>query len=131
MLTMKRALGLWLPVAACMVLLLMVSGSASLGQATLGWDKLDHVAAYLVLGLLCLRAAHGGFRPLEPRSTLFALLLALGHGVLVELYQANIPERHGSVLDGVADLVGVCAAVIVLALWVGRRTGARPNWKET
>jgi VanZ family protein len=102
-LIVKRALGLWLPVAACMALLLVLSGNASLGQASLGWDKLNHVAAYLVLGLLC----------------------------LVEVYQANIPDRHGSVLDGVADLVGACAAVVVLALWVGRRTGARPNWKET
>ena len=128
---MKKTLGLWLPVAACMVLLLVLSGDASLGRTSLGWDKLNHAAAYLFLGLLCLRAAHGGIRRLQPRPTALALLLALGHGVLVEGYQASIPERHGSVLDGVADLVGVCAAVLVLALWVRRRTGDRRDWKET
>ena len=65
------------------------------------WDKLNHVAAFLVLAALADLGWPG--RAAMP----WRLGLLLGYGVAIELVQALLPYRQGSVLDFAADAVGV------------------------
>ena len=74
----------------------------------LGWDKLNHAAAFLVLAAL----ADLGW-PVRAQLP-WRLGLLLGYGVLIELVQAVLAYRQGSALDLAADAVGV-------ALWLGGR----------
>jgi VanZ family protein len=73
----------------------------------LGWDKLNHAAAFLVLAALADLGWPG-------RATLpWRLGLLLGYGVLIELVQAVLAYRQGSALDFVADALGVAAYLAV------------------
>ena len=88
------------------------------------WDKTFHVVAYGLFGVLCLRATHGGFRPLRVGPTVLAMLLTLGYGALDELSQASTPGRDGSLPDWSADAVGALLALVSLAVIQGRRAKA-------
>jgi VanZ family protein len=72
----------------------------------LGWDKLNHVAAFLVLAAL----AQLGWPGRGARWWWLGLLL--GYGLVIELVQGLLDYRQGSVLDFAADALGV-------ALWHG------------
>jgi VanZ family protein len=71
----------------------------------LGWDKLDHIAAFFVLAAL----ADLGWPGRERLPWRIALLL--GYGCLIELVQALLAYRQGSLLDLSADALGI-------ALWL-------------
>lgn len=94
-----------------MTAIYLVSGSSDAPGPGAGWDKLAHAAVYCVLGLLCLRACHGGLGPLRTGPTLLALLLALGYGAFDELHQSRVPGRDASIADWVADAAGVMLAL--------------------
>ena len=81
--------------------------------------KLLHAVAYLVLGTLSLRAAHGGLGELRVWPTLLGLLLTLVYGVVDEWHQAWVPARHSSGLDFLADAVGAGLSVPVAGLLGG------------
>jgi VanZ family protein len=87
----------------------------------LGWDKLNHVAAFLVLAAL----AEAGW---QGRAALpWRLMLVLGYGLGIELVQALLAYRQASALDFAADALGV-------ALWHGLRFAApqgRPGSKTS
>jgi VanZ family protein len=115
----SRIIGLWGPVAAFMGLLFFLSAQSSLPGATNLSDKLLHAVAYLVLGTLSLRAAHGGLGELRVWPTLLGLLLTLVYGVVDEWHQAWVPGRHSSGLDFLADAVGAGLSVPVAGLLGG------------
>jgi len=80
-------------------------------QADLGWDKLNHAAAFAALAMSgCL-----GF-PRSPRTLLcLAALLVLGG--LIEILQLFVPGRSSEWADLLADSVGIaCGAAIALSL---------------
>jgi VanZ family protein len=110
-----------------MALLFHLSSRSDLTTVPTGWDKPIHAGAYAVLGLLALRACHGGLRRLAARPTLAALLLTAGYAVLDEARQGQIPGRHASPLDWAADLVGAVGAVGIVGLivWVQSRRPPR------
>jgi VanZ family protein len=129
-LILRRAISLWGPPAAFMVLLFLVSAQPSITGPEAGWDKLAHVVAYLVFGILCLRATHAGFGILRLRPTLLALGLAVSYGLVDEAHQSLVPGRDASVLDWVADVAGVGLAAALLGLTFPRRgpsAGAPPG----
>lgn len=115
--TLWRILSLWAPVGAFMGLLFLLSSRTDLGGIPGEWDKVAHTAAYTVLGLLALRACHGGIRAVALRPTLLALLLTSGYAALDEWHQGRVAGRHASVLDWVADVVGAIVAVTIFSLW--------------
>ena len=117
-----RVLSLWAPVAAFMGLLFFLSSRTDLGAVPTGWDKVAHTAAYGVLGLLALRACHGGFRALRPRPSLVAILVTVSYAALDELHQGRVVGRHASVLDWVADLAGSLLGVVFMGLLLALRT---------
>lgn len=67
----------------------------------LGWDKLNHVAAFLVLAAL----AEAGW---PGRAALpWRLALVLVYGLGIELVQGLLAYRQASALDFAADALGV------------------------
>lgn len=69
-------------------------------QAT-GWDKMDHLLAFLglgVLGVLALRWWRRGIWLVVPILT--------GLGGLIELGQSFVPSRHADPMDLLADVAG-------------------------
>ena len=78
-----------------------------------GWDKLDHISAFVAMTLL----ARAGW-PTVPRWRTFAGLL--GYGLLIELIQSlPVIGRTGSATDMVANALGIALGLAV-ALWLGR-----------
>lgn len=77
--------------------------------SVLGWDKLQHSAAYAVGGLLLARALGRG-----RRGVLLAVALGSLYGVSDELHQLFVRNRSSDPVDWMADTLGVLAGV---ALW--------------
>jgi VanZ family protein len=102
----------WLALAAVLVLSLWPSSEPP--PVSTGWDKSDHLVAYLVLGLLGI-GAYGS------RVRLWVALLA--YGGAIELLQALTVYRTASWNDWFADAVGLGLALVVGLLV--RRTRTR------
>lgn len=103
----------WLPVLGYVTVIVVLSAQPGLRApiSVFGADKLAHIAEYFVLGWLLARA-WGATLP-DHRFTLPALLsiltgVAIGAGD--ELFQRTIPGRDSSVLDLLADAIGVLFA---------------------
>ena len=119
---------LWLPVAAYMAFLFLLSGQSGLPGVGYSWDKLLHVVAYCGLGLVCLRAFNAGLRVIKRRPTLLAMLTTIGYGLLDELRQSRVPGRDASLGDWLADVVGAALSLALVGLSVfirSKGTGAR------
>lgn len=114
-----RLLHLWLPPALFMALLYLASSTDDLPGIARFPDKLMHLLAYTVLGLLFLRAFHGGIPAALRALPSTAAVLATGvYGGLDEFHQGFVAGRVRDHLDFAADLLGALLAVAVLALWV-------------
>lgn len=74
-----------------------------------GWDKLNHVLAFVVLGFLALVGSSRGWA--LPLSGLLA------YGVALELLQGLTPGRVASLADIVADLVGLLLGLLAYRCW--------------
>ena len=99
----------------------MIFYASSLHQAPLPpniSDKLGHLAAYAVLGVLVTRGTGGGL-PVRVtwRLAAFSLLVTALYGVSDELHQWFVPGRSADVLDIAADAAGGLLAVSACALW--------------
>jgi VanZ family protein len=80
----------------------------------LGWDKLNHVAAFAALAF----SAQLGY-PTSQRTKLAALVAIFAFGGLIEVLQHFVPSRSAQWGDLLADLVGIaCGAG--LAAWLVR-----------
>lgn len=68
---------------------------------TTSWDKLDHWFAFFTLALLADHAF--------PRASFWTrlALALLAYGIAIEIFQWFIPGREASVLDVLADSVGI------------------------
>ena len=82
-----------------------------------------------VLGILALRAFHGGLHRVTVLRTFGAVLLTVSYGVLDELHQSRVAGRVASALDWAADVTGAVVAVgfvgALVALRVRRKGTAR------
>src|SRR5258708_17959990 len=82
----------------------------------------EHLAAYAALGAL--------FRLGHPRHLAFASLMVCGSGVLLELLQNLLPDRHARVQDLVEKLLGGCIGLALgsLLIWfVSCSLGSSPR----
>jgi VanZ family protein len=116
-------MGFWLPVLLYVTVIFALSSQAYLPSPihfTYG-DKLAHVAEYLVLGLLLVRALRATLRVSRP---LFAAMIAIGFVVLVgasdEFFQSFIPGRQSDIFDLLADVLGGAIAQLVYVTFVRR-----------
>lgn len=86
--------------------------------------KAAHVTAYLVLGLLCIRAARFGRRGLSPRALALGAAVAALYAVLDEVHQSWHPSRSASAGDVLYDWLG--ASLAAGWCWArSRRTAGR------
>ncbi len=79
------------------------------------WDKYLHLACWMVLGLSLWLALPAGKRIFAPAAWLLA------YSVLIEILQHILPERQFSLLDIVANALGIgcaIAAVTVYEQWL-------------
>lgn len=78
-----------------------------------GSDKVVHVIAYAVLGVLVRSGLGPGLhRPLV--ATCATVLIVTAYGAVDEVHQSFVPGRSPSVADGIADAVGA-----ILGAWLG------------
>lgn len=101
----------WAPAFIWAAILLWL-GSRPLGTGgPAGIDKLGHVLAYGILGLLAARAwrAAGG-RPHAP----VVIALAIAVGLADELNQRRVPARTADPFDLLADAIGVVVGFVLL-----------------
>lgn len=120
-----RLAGLWGPVVAFMVAVLLFPASAGARLQEDVSDKLLHAAAFLVHGLFCLRATHGGLRRPARGATVAAILLAVAFAAFDEWRQTWTPDRDGSVGDWIADTCGVLSSLPCFAVLARRRERRR------
>jgi VanZ family protein len=118
-----------------MLLLFVLSGQSDLPGVEQVSDKSVHTAVYLIFGILCLRATHGGLSALRAGPALAAVALALAYAALDEWHQSWVPGRIPSVLDWVADAIGVGLACLAVGLWsrfsTARHDSDRPDSAST
>lgn len=81
-------------------------------------DKLAHMGAYAMLGVLVVRGLAGRLRVrLTVRLAVWTVVVTTLYGVSDELHQMFVPGRSADVFDVMADAAGAFAAVGVCALW--------------
>lgn len=84
-----------------------------------GWDKLQHAAAYAVLTILLARAILADGRRLAT-SLLLCVIFSASFGALIEILQGMMQRgRQADPLDALANLFGTCcgAVFVMLRYW--------------
>ena len=82
-----------------------------------GWDKLNHLLAFAVLGVLA-----QGVRGRPGRPAVAAVVSTFLYGVLIEAVQAWVPGRSSDWQDLLANAAGIAVGVgLASAVW-GRGT---------
>ncbi|MCZ6779456.1 MAG: VanZ family protein [Acidobacteriota bacterium] len=124
-----ESLGLWLPLAFYVGLIYFLSSQSTIAWARYYPDSLLHGIEFFLLAALVLRALNGGLLiPVPPRCYLWTFVLSSHYALLDEIHQALVPGRVASVLDLMADMVGIdlaLAAVFILQrALVSRRVSA-------
>ena len=114
---MKRAIALWAPLVLALAAVYWLSSLSQVPGARYANDKLLHVAGYAGLGVLALRAFHGGIARLRPGPTVGAAAVIVVWGILDELHQSFVPGRDATVTDVVADVIGFALAAVAIAAW--------------
>lgn len=114
----------WLSMATVLTLALM---PAPPKQIDLGWDKLNHLAAFGVMTMLGLGAKVWRFAPqsLHRHGAYAALATAislqmLAFGGLIEVLQSFTPTRFAEWGDLVADSLGIALGLVAMTLWRAR-----------
>jgi thioredoxin 1 len=87
-----------------------------------GIDKVSHLTAYGVLGLLLMRALRNSRRRAFTQAAAFTLAIGGVYGALDELHQSLIPGRTAAFLDFAADFAGLVLAVAAVWTWDQLRT---------
>ena len=121
----RSLLTLWSPFLAALAVVFWLSSLSVVPGAHYFWDKLLHMVGYAVLGVLALRAFHGGFEHLRSKQTLYAALAVILWGISDEFHQSFVPGRDASSWDVVADALGFGFAALVFATVWSR--SARPQ----
>ncbi len=106
-------------VALCTVSALAVLPTDTLPGIDM-WDKLNHALAFFMLALLMEKAWPNSALSLRP------LLMLLLYGFLIEASQSLLSYRDGSVLDMLANAVGLLSFYL-LRFAIGRRRRSVPR----
>jgi hypothetical protein len=108
----------WGPVVAWMAIIFYLSThrlSFGLGGTGLA-DKWEHMAAYAVLGALCLRGFHASGGYSVATAAWCAVLGATAYGLMNEIVQIFVEDRHASALDAAVNVIG---ALVGAAAYIG------------
>ena len=85
-------------------------------------DKLLHISAYALLGILFFRS----FQTLRIKTNsrlliLFSIVSASMYGISDEIHQYFVPFREAEILDVLADALGAACGVYLYQIWVSRK----------
>jgi|GEM_PF-476307 len=111
-----RWLSLWGPPILYMALIFCLSGIPDLPHPRgpfWSMDKLHHMAAYFGLTLLVFRASALWPIVTSPGAFVQSFVLASLYGITDECHQRFIPGRRCEMLDWIADVIGVLAALLI------------------
>jgi VanZ family protein len=111
----RSVLTLWGPFVAALAVVFWLSSMSDVPGTRYVWDKALHAVGYAGLGLLALRAFHGGFASPRVAPTLFAASTVILWGISDEFHQSFVPGRDASARDVIADAIGFAVAVGVMA----------------
>lgn len=115
---MTRRVLLWGPVIAYMVLIFLESSMSNAPLPSNVSDKSAHVVGYLLMGVLVVRAVHGGLPArVTARGALIAMLITIGYGAFDEFHQWFVPGRSADPLDLLADASGGVIGLIGCWAW--------------
>jgi VanZ family protein len=93
-------------------------------------DKLIHFGLYLLLASLSYRAFHRQMRfPALQKSPGISTIVVIGvFALLDELHQLFVPGRSCDPFDWMADVLGACVLVLIIAgvHWLSRRRTGPP-----
>ncbi len=122
----RRLVVLWLPVAAYMALIFLLSSIAETPRLAEGMDKNVHALLYAGLGALFVRARAGGWnQPVTPGLVIATAGFCAAYGVSDEFHQWFVPPRQVDAFDVLADTIGGGAAALGLYLWSRRSAKTR------
>ena len=129
---MTQRVLLWGPVIGYMVLIFVESSMSNAPLPSNVSDKWAHMAGYVLMSVLAVRAAHGGLPArVTVRGALIALLITVGYGALDEFHQWFVPGRTADPFDlladatgGVIGLIGCWAWGILWLRWMGENADA-------
>lgn len=80
-------------------------------------DKFGHIGLYFVFGFLLFFTFHYSKKKiLQKNAVLFAILTGLTYGLLDEIHQYFVPGRTASIMDLLADLIGLTLAQICIII---------------
>jgi VanZ family protein len=124
---LKRLL-LWAPPCTYMGVLFFASSMPGDELPSHMWDKLAHLLAYAVLGILfLLPLCRGRLLQIRGATAAMAVLLTTLYGAFDEVHQAFTPDRSPDVRDLIADCLGATvgvAAILLLVSIIRRLRGA-------
>ena len=80
-------------------------------------DKVEHVVAFFVLAL--------GLLLFWVLAVLRAGVVLAVYGIAIELLQLKMPDRHGSVMDFMADIAGMAIGLVLFRIIEFIRRGSR------
>jgi len=113
-----------LVIAAIFVVSSMPERPPTPGMREFRWDdKVQHFAAYALLGALAWRALGNAVGKM--RRLCYALLIAAGYGLFDEWHQSWVPGRSCSGFDLAADTLGSAIAAFLLNVWKGGNGSGR------
>jgi VanZ family protein len=112
-------IGLWLPVAVYMAAIYWGAALAQVpGPAAQVSDTVLHMSGYAGLALLTLRATAGGRWPgVTARALTLAFVIAVVHGLTVEVEQMFVPSRLAEWRDVGNDAIGALAGLCAAWAW--------------
>jgi len=108
---------LWVTYSLALAGMSLVPGASVPSEMLLGWDKLAHAVAFLVLAGLMLP-----FVTNRPRWPWLVLGWSVAMALVTEALQMSTPGRTFSVFDMLADVVGTVALLLAIGAWVGWRS---------
>jgi len=114
-----RGLRLWLPVAACMLFIFLVSCIPAKNIPDTGipnFNKIFHLLEFIILGILLTRAFYHSYQ-CQCVNLIFIVILSIGIASLYaasdEWHQYFVPGRDCDFFDFVYDLVGSIVGVFL------------------
>ncbi|HUQ89681.1 MAG TPA: VanZ family protein [Vicinamibacterales bacterium] len=115
----REALGLWLPVAVYMAAIYWGAGVAQVpGPAARFSDTVLHMSGYAGLALVTLRAtAKARWSGVTAGAMSLAFVIAVVHGLTVEVEQMFVPTRLAEWRDVGNDVIGTLAGLFGAWAW--------------
>ena len=125
---LKRFVFYWLPLIVYCVLIYVQSSHPSPEElpSFRFMDKLLHVAAYGVMGVLFYRAYQTLRIKNNPQILVWlSMASASVYGISDEIHQYFIPERNADLYDVAADIIGAVCGVYLYQLWERQKATRR------